>query len=99
MLSDVIKIEWNLFQLQSEVGFEHFVTALASLQFETLLKIPFAAKFRTSCSRRGGYAPRTPISSRPLARPPEMASFSENGLKTRFFTNGLHVEDGEVIGP
>ena len=26
-----------------------------------------------------GYAPRTPISSRPLARPPKMVSFSENG--------------------
>ena len=39
----------------------------------------------------GGYAPRTPISSRPLARPPKMAPFSENG--TFFiFMNIIYLE-------
>ena len=37
----------------------------------------------------GGYAPRTPISSRPLARPPKMAPFSENGY---IFMNIIYLE-------
>ena len=66
----------------------------------SLVEIMRRSSCQISCElQAGGYAPCTPISNRPLARPPEMASFSEIGLKTRFFTNGLHMEDGEVIGP